>query len=492
MYPKNAASPQRIAIGAVVQISDGVVQTSGVSVKVMPQGGAASAGGGTIAYEEGIVHYVPTQAETNYASFIVIAYKTGCIPVAQTIVTSASGVAGYAGLDWATINAPTTTQGLSGTTIKTATDVETDTADIQTRLPAALVGGRMDANVSAWNSTALSTTNPLPNAAAGASNGLLISGSNSGTTTFGALTVTGALTVSDGVIITASTTNRSAISATGNGTGYGASITGGSTAGDGIRFVGGAGGGNGARFSGTGGGIGAVFAGNGSGTGVTIQAGATGVGAVIVGGTTSGDGMQIGAFGSGNGLLISGAATGHGATITSGAGATGDGVQMTAASTNGNALKLTKTGTGLALSGATTDLTLAKTTNITGFNDIAATAIVSSGAINTSGGAVSTVTNVTNAVAITSNVKKNQALAAFMFMMTDSTGHAPATGKTVTVTRSIDGGAFGAGGLSAVTEVSNGMYKVDFAQADMNGNVIVLRATATACDDTFVTIITQP
>lgn len=41
-------------------------------------------------------------------------------------------------------------------------------------------------------------------------------------------------------------------------------------------------------------------------------------------------------------------------------------------------------------------LSIAKTTNITGFNDIAATAVVSSGAITTSGGAVSTVTTVTN------------------------------------------------------------------------------------------------
>ena len=41
-------------------------------------------------------------------------------------------------------------------------------------------------------------------------------------------------------------------------------------------------------------------------------------------------------------------------------------------------------------------LLIAKTTNITGFNDIAATAIVSSGAITTSSGAVSTVTTVTN------------------------------------------------------------------------------------------------
>ena len=45
-------------------------------------------------------------------------------------------------------------------------------------------------------------------------------------------------------------------------------------------------------------------------------------------------------------------------------------------------------------------LSLAKTTNITGFNDIAATAVVSGGAITTSGGAVSTVTAVTNGVTL--------------------------------------------------------------------------------------------
>jgi hypothetical protein len=90
MYARNSASPERLAIGAVVQISDGAVQTSGVSVKVLPIGTTASAGGGTIAYEEGIVHYLPTQAETNYTSFIVIAYKTGCIPVSQTVVTVAN------------------------------------------------------------------------------------------------------------------------------------------------------------------------------------------------------------------------------------------------------------------------------------------------------------------------------------------------------------------------------------------------------------------
>lgn len=53
---------------------------------------------------------------------------------------------GEVGLDWANIGSPTTVQGLSGTTVKTATDVETDTQDIQARLPAALVGGRIAAN----------------------------------------------------------------------------------------------------------------------------------------------------------------------------------------------------------------------------------------------------------------------------------------------------------------------------------------------------------
>lgn len=41
---------------------------------------------------------------------------------------------GEAGLDWANVGSPTTTVNLSGTTVKTATDVETDTADIQSRI----------------------------------------------------------------------------------------------------------------------------------------------------------------------------------------------------------------------------------------------------------------------------------------------------------------------------------------------------------------------
>jgi hypothetical protein len=94
MYPRNAATPPRMAIGAVVQISDGAVQTSGVSVTVRPEGGNAAAGDGTISYTEGVVHYVPTQAETNHVAFTVTAHKTGCIPATITVVTTASATAG--------------------------------------------------------------------------------------------------------------------------------------------------------------------------------------------------------------------------------------------------------------------------------------------------------------------------------------------------------------------------------------------------------------
>lgn len=65
---------------------------------------------------------------------------------------------GEAGVDWANVGSQSTTVGLSGTTVKTATDVEADTADIQTRLPAALVSGRIDASVGAMAANVLTAT----------------------------------------------------------------------------------------------------------------------------------------------------------------------------------------------------------------------------------------------------------------------------------------------------------------------------------------------
>jgi hypothetical protein len=95
-------------------------------------------------------------------------------------------------------------------------------------------------------------------------------------------------------------------------------------------------------------------------------------------------------------------------------------------------------------------------------------------------------------VALSTVLKKNQALAKYMLLMTDSTTHNPATGKTVTVTRSIDGAAFGASTAGSATELSNGIYHIDLSAADLNGNVVTLRATATGCDDLFITFTLEP
>ncbi len=87
-------------------------------------------------------------------------------------------------------------------------------------------------------------------------------------------------------------------------------------------------------------------------------------------------------------------------------------------------------------------------------------------------------------------IKKNTALANFMFTMTNSTTNAPQTGLTVTATRSIDGAAFAAC-ANAVAEVSSGWYKISFAATDVNGTVIAFRFTATNANDRDFTIVTQ-
>lgn len=85
-------------------------------------------------------------------------------------------------------------------------------------------------------------------------------------------------------------------------------------------------------------------------------------------------------------------------------------------------------------------------------------------------------------------VKKNTQLAGFAFLMVDSSDN-PATGLTVTATRSIDGAAFGAC-ANSVAEISNGIYKITLAAADVNGDVITLKFTASGAKARYVTIKT--
>lgn len=83
---------------------------------------------------------------------------------ASVLLSSGTGTgqvklsSGYVAPNWGDVGNPTTIVGLSGTTVKTATDVETDTQDIQGRLPAALVSGRMDSDTQAMASNVITSS----------------------------------------------------------------------------------------------------------------------------------------------------------------------------------------------------------------------------------------------------------------------------------------------------------------------------------------------
>jgi hypothetical protein len=85
--------------------------------------------------------------------------------------------------------------------------------------------------------------------------------------------------------------------------------------------------------------------------------------------------------------------------------------------------------------------------------------------------------------------KKNTALAGFTFPMFNSSG-APLTGLTVTAQRVIDGGVI-ASCTNAVTEVSNGIYAINLAAADLNGNSITFLMSAAGAVVTTFTAVTQ-
>lgn len=92
---------------------------------------------------------------------------------------------------------------------------------------------------------------------------------------------------------------------------------------------------------------------------------------------------------------------------------------------------------------------------------------------------------------------QNAAFDDLYFLFVAASDHVtPVTGaSTMSVTRSIDGGAFGSGTGTGPTEVSDGIYKYDASAADMNGGKITFRFVATggtpgAPDDVFISIIT--
>ena len=129
-------------------------------------------------------------------------------------------------------------------------------------------------------------------------------------------------------------------------------------------------------------------------------------------------------------------------------------------------------------------------------NWLTATGFATSSALSTHDSKLDgAITNITAIKAKTDNlpdgIKKNTALNNFEFLMVDSSdGYTPEPGLSVTATRSIDGAAFGACANTAV-HIANGVYKINLAASDTNGNVITFRFTATGARDRVITVITN-
>jgi hypothetical protein len=155
---KNVAGQK---VGAqMITAADGSAFTGTVTVYVCGDAGAqalGSVGSGVCTHEGNGYHtYAPAQAETNYdlAAFTFIG--TGAIPATVQIYTYFP----QTGDSFARLGAPAgASVSADVAAIKTETaSIQSDTNDIQTRIPAALVSGRIDASVGAMAANVLTAT----------------------------------------------------------------------------------------------------------------------------------------------------------------------------------------------------------------------------------------------------------------------------------------------------------------------------------------------
>jgi hypothetical protein len=219
--------------------------------------------------------------------------------------------------------------------------IQADTDNIQTRLPAALVGGRIDADMGA-----ISTDS-------GAADNLetMLDATGGGTLSLGKLNIVNS--AGDAIVASSTGGNGSGINASGHGTGEGLKSTGGAT-GHGIQAAGGATSGSGVQVEGVtyglrientnvglglsiyspadsgaeieGGWEGLTLIGGDGASGLAAYGGGTiGAGILAYGGST-GHGIEANGGGSGEGIKATGGATGHGMELVGGA-TSGDGLR---------------------------------------------------------------------------------------------------------------------------------------------------------------------
>ncbi len=351
-------------------------------------------------------------------------------------------------------------------------------------------------------------------AASSNSNGLTILGFGTG---HGLSATSGSGATGDGFQAHSVSTAGSGVSMTGPLVGL--AIT--SSSGPGINIAAGThgilsnAGNNGDGFSGIGAGSGAGFraaghdgiVGTGTANGAIFQSTFAGQG-MFIEGTGAFPGLYV--QGGGNGIQIQATGTAHHGLVIAGGDVTGDGINIS--TTSGDAIRLYSP-IGHALSAVTdTNDTICILANsgrgirLGASGDGIVIAAANGHGISSTGGTngdgfhgVGTGTGVgfrSTADAIgfgggTIVIKKNTALAAFMFYMAlASDNKSPALGLTITSTVALDGAAFGATANSAV-EMTGGWYKIDLAAADLNGDTVALEFTGPGANSTLFSIATQ-
>lgn len=155
---KNVASQ---VVGAqMISASDGSAFSGSVTVYVTGDAGTQAVGsvssGACTSEGNGFYTYAPAQAETNYDHVAFTFIGTGAIPTTVQVYTNFP----QTGDSFARVGAPVGASiSADVAAVKTQTAaIEVDTADIQSRIPAALVSGRIDASVGAMAANVLTAT----------------------------------------------------------------------------------------------------------------------------------------------------------------------------------------------------------------------------------------------------------------------------------------------------------------------------------------------
>lgn len=162
---RQSTASQEVPLGYFVDSTDGNTEETALTIantdiKLWKMGATTLANknsGGATHISNGVYYAVLDATDTNTLGGLVIyVHVTGALPVRLECEVLSANV--YDSLIAGTDNLQVDTVQVTGTA-QTAGDIIADTNDIQTRLPAALVGGRIDANMGAISGDATAADN---------------------------------------------------------------------------------------------------------------------------------------------------------------------------------------------------------------------------------------------------------------------------------------------------------------------------------------------